>query len=42
MLDLMQARPIDQVPLVDYAGRFLGLHLIHYIIGGRKVDRCRI
>src|SRR5437016_5070348 len=33
VLDLMQARKIDQVPIVDARGRLCGLHLLHEIIG---------
>jgi dTDP-glucose pyrophosphorylase len=33
VLDLMQARVIEQIPIVDGRGRLLGLHLIHQILG---------
>ncbi len=33
VLDLMQARQLTQVPIVDRAGRILGLHLLREIIG---------
>lgn len=33
VLDLMQARQIHQVPIVDDEGRLKGLHLLHEIIG---------
>ena len=42
VLDLMQARLIDQVPVVDDAGKVVGLHLIHDIIGGRKLDNVAV
>jgi dTDP-glucose pyrophosphorylase len=35
VLDLMQARRISQVPIVD-GGKLVGLHLLHEIIGPRK------
>lgn len=37
VLDLMQARRLNQVPIVDRDGQLLGLHLLHEIIGA--VDR---
>ena len=42
VLDLMQARLIDQVPVLDDAGKIVGLHLIHDIIGGRKLDNVAV
>ena len=33
VLDLMQARTLNQVPILDKNGRLLGLHLLHEIIG---------
>jgi dTDP-glucose pyrophosphorylase len=33
VLELMQARTIAQVPVVDARGRLLGLHLLHHLIG---------
>jgi len=33
VLDLMQARLLNQVPIVDGEGRLLGLHLLHELIG---------
>jgi len=42
VLDLMQARLIDQVPVVDDAGKVVGVHLIHDIIGGRKLDNVAV
>jgi dTDP-glucose pyrophosphorylase len=33
VLDLMRARVIEQVPIVDARGRLAGLHLIHQILG---------
>lgn len=42
VLDLMQARLIDQVPVVDDAGKVVGVHLIHDIIGGRKLDNTAV
>lgn len=34
VMDLMRARTIGQIPIVDDRGRLLGLHLLHEIIGG--------
>jgi NDP-sugar pyrophosphorylase family protein len=42
VLDLMQARLIDQVPVLDDAGCVRGLHLIHDIIGGRKLNNAAV
>jgi dTDP-glucose pyrophosphorylase/predicted transcriptional regulator len=42
VLDLMQARLIDQVPVVDEAGRVVGLHLLHDIIGGRNLNNAAV
>ncbi len=33
VLDLMQGRTIEQVPIVDGQGRLVGLHLLHQILG---------
>ncbi|HAR97332.1 MAG TPA: hypothetical protein DCS11_00195 [Syntrophus sp. (in: bacteria)] len=33
VLDLMQARGISQIPIVDDAGRLIGLHTLHAILG---------
>ncbi|MEP6651741.1 MAG: nucleotidyltransferase family protein [Myxococcales bacterium] len=33
VLDIMQSRTIEQIPIVDGAGRLLGLHLLHEILG---------
>lgn len=33
VLDLMQARTLHQIPVVDRRGRLLGLHLLHEILG---------
>jgi dTDP-glucose pyrophosphorylase len=42
VLDLMQARLIDQIPVLDDAGKVVGLHLIHDIIGGEKFDNVAV
>lgn len=34
VLDMMRARSITQVPITDPAGRLMGLHLVHDLIGG--------
>lgn len=34
VLDLMQGRIIEQIPIVDEGGQLLGLHLLHEILGG--------
>lgn len=36
VLDLMQARRIGQIPVIDSASRLIGLHLLHELIGGMK------
>lgn len=36
VLDLMQARLIDQIPIVDKAGRLTGLHLLHQVLGAAE------
>ncbi len=33
VLELMQARTISQVPVIDQNGRLVGLHLLHEIVG---------
>ena len=33
VLDVMQARRFEQVPIVDEAGKVIGLHLLHDILG---------
>jgi dTDP-glucose pyrophosphorylase/predicted transcriptional regulator len=33
VLDLMQARTLNQIPIVDRDGRLLGLHLLHQLVG---------
>lgn len=33
VLDLMQARSLDQIPVVDDQGRLIGLHTIHEVLG---------
>lgn len=37
VLDIMQARKFNQVPIVDGKNRFIGLHLLHRLIG--RMDR---
>jgi dTDP-glucose pyrophosphorylase len=37
ILDIMQARSLRQVPIIDAAGNVIGLHLLHEILGA--VDR---
>lgn len=34
VLDLMRARTLEQIPILDDAGRLVGLHLLREIIGG--------
>lgn len=36
VLDLMQGRTIEQIPIVDGRGCLLGLHLLHEILGGQE------
>ena len=33
VLDIMRARVLNQIPIVDQAGRLVGLHLLREIIG---------
>src|SRR3989339_386842 len=33
VLDIMQARRFEQVPIVDEQGKVMGLHLLHDILG---------
>src|SRR5262249_25289961 len=33
VMDLMRARSIGQIPILDEAGRLVGLHLLHQILG---------
>lgn len=33
VLDLMRARTFEQIPVVDQAGKLVGLHLLHELIG---------
>jgi dTDP-glucose pyrophosphorylase/CBS domain-containing protein len=37
VLDLMQARKIKHLPILDAKGRLLGMHMLHDIIGGVKL-----
>lgn len=36
VLDMMRARSINQVPVLDRQGRLVGLHLMHDLIGGTE------
>ena len=36
VLDLMRARTLNQIPIVDEAGRLVGLHLLREIIGAER------
>jgi NDP-sugar pyrophosphorylase family protein len=36
VLDLMQARTIGQIPVVDAEGRPVGLHLLHELVGSQE------
>lgn len=35
VIDLMQARQLNQIPILDKAGRLKGLHLLHEVLGAR-------
>ena len=35
VLELMQARFIEQIPIIDDAGKLAGIHTMHSILGGR-------
>jgi dTDP-glucose pyrophosphorylase len=37
VLDLMQARKIKHLPILDGGGRLLGIHTLHDIVGGGKL-----
>ena len=37
VLDLMQAKKIKHLPILDGAGKLIGIHLLHDIVGGRKL-----
>lgn len=37
VLDLMQARKIKHLPILDAQGRLIGIHALHDIIGGEKL-----
>lgn len=37
VLDLMQAKKIKHLPILDGAGRLIGIHLLHDIVGGEKL-----
>lgn len=36
ILDMMRARNIEHVPVLDRSGKLVGLHLLHDLIGGRQ------
>jgi len=35
VLDLMQARSIEQIPIIGESGKLLGMHTVHSILGGK-------
>ena len=37
VLDLMQARKIKHLPILDGVGKLIGIHLLHDIVGGKKL-----
>ncbi len=37
VLDLMQAKKIKHLPILDGAGKLIGIHLLHDIVGGEKL-----
>lgn len=37
VLDLMQAKKIKHLPVLDGAGRLIGIHLLHDIVGGEQL-----
>ena len=36
VLDIMQGRTVEQIPIVDGSGRLVGLHLLHEVLGGTE------
>ena len=36
VLDLMQARTLEQIPIINARGKLVGLHLIHDLVGGKS------
>ncbi|MBI1945840.1 MAG: nucleotidyltransferase family protein [Deltaproteobacteria bacterium] len=41
-LDVMRARSISQLPVLDEVGRLIGLHLLHDLIGGAERPNCAV
>lgn len=37
VLDLMQARKIKHLPILDPCGRLIGIHMLHDVVGGGKL-----
>jgi len=42
VLELMQARFIEQVPILDESGKFVGIHTMHSILGGEVKSNCAV
>ena len=42
VLDLMQARTISQLPIIDSDGRLIGVHLLHEILGAIERPNCAV
>ena len=42
VLDLMQSRRIDAVPILSSDGRFIGLHTLHDLIGSETKPNCAV
>jgi dTDP-glucose pyrophosphorylase len=38
VLDLMQAKKFKHIPILDRAGRLVGMHMLHDVVGGEKLS----
>ncbi|MGE0456263.1 MAG: nucleotidyltransferase family protein [Vicinamibacteria bacterium] len=42
VLDIMQARTLSGIPIIEAGGRLIGLHLIHEILGAERRANCAV
>ncbi len=42
VLDIMQARRLEQIPVVDHTGRLTGLHTLHEVMGRAELANCAV
>jgi dTDP-glucose pyrophosphorylase len=42
VLDLMRARELNQIPVVDDAGRLVGLHVVREVLGAEARSNCAV